>query len=154
MNDPSYVPFKKTLGTIMEGVHLFHVTPTPFPPAILSRAPTIEFCAFFDPAPTFLSNIEKFVGILEEKRGEGLVKGYYGGSYGGSVEGGLVKHSEVLEGKVADGDGGKVVVGFLGWESKEAHLAFRETELFKENIGLLRGNNRGAEVFHVKFTAV
>jgi hypothetical protein len=93
----------------------------------------------------------KFVSIIEQKGKEGLVDGFVGAAYGESIEEGVVKHSE--QGQEVEGTG-KVVVGFLGWESKEKHLAFREMELFKENIGLLRGNNRGAEVFHVKFTAV
>ena len=93
----------------------------------------------------------KFVSIIEQKGNEGLVDGFVGAAYGESIEEGVEKHSE--QGQEVEGTG-KVVVGFLGWESKEKHLAFREMELFKENIGLLRGNNRGAEVFHVKFTAV
>jgi hypothetical protein len=53
MDDPSYGPFKKTLGLIMEGVHLFHITPTPFPPTILSEvslAPFIPHCSFCLPS--------------------------------------------------------------------------------------------------------
>ena len=99
MNAPVYGPFKKTLGTIMEGVHLYHVTPTPFPPKVLGEAPCIEFAAFYSPGPTFLSSMEKFVGILVAN--EGKIEGFYGGSYGESVETGLVKHAEVLEGKSA-----------------------------------------------------
>jgi hypothetical protein len=133
----------------MEDVHLFHITPTPFPPAILSQAPVIEFCAFYCPEPSFLASMGKFVGILDGKKGE--IEGYYGASYGESVEEGVVKHAEQGTEGVQEG---KAVAAFIGWESKEAHLKFRETEIFKENIGLLRGNNRGAEVFHVKFTAV
>jgi hypothetical protein len=113
----------------------------------------IEFCAFYSPDASFLGNMSQFVSILEGDRKAGKIDGYYGGSYGESVEERVVKHAEILEGK-GEGETGKAVVGFLGWESKEKHLAFRETELFKENIGLLRGNNRGAEVFHVKFAAV
>jgi hypothetical protein len=54
MDDPSYGPFKKTLGLITEGVHLFHITPTPFPPTILSEvssAPSILHCSFCLPEP-------------------------------------------------------------------------------------------------------
>jgi hypothetical protein len=54
MDDPSYGSFKKTLGLIMEGVHLFHITPTPFPPTILSEvslAPSILHCSFCLPEP-------------------------------------------------------------------------------------------------------
>jgi hypothetical protein len=139
----------------MEGVHLFHISPLPFPPTILTTAPCIEFCAFFSPAPTFLSSMGKFLSIIEQKGKEGLIDGFVGAAYGESVEEGVVKYSEQGQGIEGTEQGkGKVVVGFIGWESKEKHLAFRETELFRENIGLIRGNNRGAEVFHVKFTAV
>ncbi|KAN0122132.1 hypothetical protein V8E51_000458 [Hyaloscypha variabilis] len=152
---PSYTPFKQLLGSIMTGVHLFHITPTPFPPSILRLAPVIEFAAFYSPDPIFLGNMGKFAGNLEEKRKEGLIDGFYGTAYGESVEDGVVKHAEQgEEQRVKEEKGGKVVVAFIGWESKEKHLAFRETETFKQNIGLLRGNNRGAELFHVKFVAV
>lgn len=153
MNDPSYGPFSKTLGSILDGVHLFHLTPTPFPPTVLSTAPVVEILSFFNQGPEFLSNMQKFVELAESKRQEGLVPGLYGGAYGESVEVGQIKHAEVLEGKEAGGEG-KAVVGWLGWESVEAHMAFRETDPFKESIGLLRGGKSGPEVFHVKFTAV
>lgn len=41
---------------------------------------------------------------------------------------------------------GKAVVLVIGWESKEAHLAFRETDTFKENIHFLRQGMGGAEM--------
>ncbi|KAF6797508.1 hypothetical protein CSOJ01_12986 [Colletotrichum sojae] len=34
---------------------------------------------------------------------------------------------------------GTVLMAFIGWPSVEAHMAFRQTELFRENIGLLKG---------------
>ena len=137
----------------MTGVHLFHITPTPFPPSILTRAPVIEFATFYSPDASFLGNMRKFTGNLEAKRKEGLIDGFFGSSYGESVEDGVVKHSE-QEDESAKEKSGKVVTALIGWESKDKHLAFRETEIFKESIGLLRGNNRGAELFHVKFVAV
>lgn len=42
----------------------------------------------------------------------------------------------------------------IGWTSKDAHMRFRETELFKKNIGLLREGVGSAEVYHVSFKAV
>ena len=40
-------------------------------------------------------------------------------------------------------DNGQAVTLFLGWESKEAHIKFRDTKLFEENIGLLREKHGG-----------
>ncbi len=65
----------------------------------------------------------------------------------------IVKHAEQGTAE-AKGKEGKAVTALLGWRSKEDHLKFRETELFKENIGLMREKTRGAELFHVPFTAV
>lgn len=45
---------------------------------------------------------------------------------------------------------------FVGWESLEAHLEFRSSDLFKENIPQLRGikGSKGASVVHVSPTTV
>jgi hypothetical protein len=134
----------------MTGVHLFHITPTPFPPRILSLAPVIEFATFYSIEPGFLSNKEKFSNILEKNKES--IDGYIGYSYGESVEE-IVKHAEQGTAE-AKGKEGKAVTALLGWRSKEDHLKFRETELFKENIGLMREKTRGAALFHVPFTAV
>jgi len=58
----------------------------------------------------------------------------------------VVKHAEQgVDGAKA----GKAAVLLIGWESKEAHLRFREKEVFKKHIYLLREKTTGAEVFHV-----
>lgn len=38
----------------------------------------------------------------------------------------------------------------VGWESKEAHMAYRETDEFKSSIGKLREQTVGVEMFHVQ----
>jgi hypothetical protein len=96
----------------------------------------------------------KFASILEKNRDEGKIDGYFGASGGVSVEE-VVKHSEVgTEEEGKEGVRRKAFTALLGWESKGHHMRFRETELFRENIGLIRVKNRGAEMFHVEFTAV
>jgi heme-degrading monooxygenase HmoA len=62
----------------------------------------------------------------------------------------IVRHNDVGKEGVKQGS---AVVGLLGWDSKEAHMAFRETELFKENVHLLREKNGGIELGHVPFKA-
>ena len=128
----------------MEDVHLHHMTQPDT--TLLARAPCMEVATFHDVEPGFLGNVEKIVAALEK----GKPKGYHGALYGEVMEK-IVRHKDVGKEGVKEGS---AVVAMLGWDSKEAHLAFRETELFKENIWLLREKTGGAEVGHVPFTAV
>ena len=41
---------------------------------------------------------------------------------------------------------GKAVVLCIGWESREKHMAFRETETFAKNIHFLREGVKGTEI--------
>ncbi|PVH89440.1 hypothetical protein DL98DRAFT_508503 [Cadophora sp. DSE1049] len=139
-NSPAYAPFKDSLSALMTAVHFHHVPFKPFPPTILTRAPVIEFATFLDTEPHFLSNVDKFMS------GIGTPEKCYGGAWGDSVEMDVGKHSD---GSVK----GKATVLLIGWESKEAHMKFRETEVFEKNIGHLREGMGGVEMFHVPFTA-
>lgn len=50
-----------------------------------------------------------------------------------------------------DGQKGALLTAMIGWPSVDAHMEFRETEVFKENVGLLR-NLKGMTkiaMFHV-----
>lgn len=117
----------------MDGVHLHHIAFSPFPPKILSSAPIIEFASFFDTTPELFSNVPKFLEAV------GIPDGCFGGAYGQSVESDVVKH--------ADGSAkGKAVVLCIGWESKDAHMRFRETDVFAKNIGLLSEGAGAAEM--------
>ncbi|KAK0104159.1 hypothetical protein ONS96_005253 [Cadophora gregata f. sp. sojae] len=124
----------------MAAVHFHHVPFKPFPPTILTRAPVIEFATFLDTKPHFLSNVGRFMS------GIGTPDQCYGSAWGDSVETDVGKHAD---GTVK----GKATVLLIGWESKEAHMKFRETETFEKNIGLLREGMGGTELFHVPFTA-
>ena len=124
-----------------------HANFTPHPPsAAVSRAPVTERLTLFFPADisevdkkTCDENFEKFLGILQEDAGTG----FKAASLGWIVED--MKH-EGIEGKA------KAITGVIGWESVEAHMAFREHPAFKDNAGLLRGGGvKGSEVHHVKF---
>jgi hypothetical protein len=152
MHSPSYTPFKSLLAEITTAIHLFHISPIPFPPSILGQAPCVEFATFFSAEPGFLQNMEKLISELTKNKES--VDGYFGSAYGESIEE-VVKWSEIgTEEEGKEGNKAKALTVLLGWESKEHHERFRETELFKENVSLLREKNRGAEIFHVKFTAV
>lgn len=40
---------------------------------------------------------------------------------------------------VEDGQKGNLLTLLIGWPSVQAHMKFRETEVFKENVGLITG---------------
>jgi len=145
INAPSYETFKETLGKLMEGVHLHHFQSNPHPPSIIGKVPCTEFATFFKCEESLVENIAKFAKILEEGKPDGFI----GVAYGKVVEK-AVKHKDIGQEGVEASD---AVVLLIGWESKEKHLAFRDTDLFKESVYLLREKNGGAEVFHVPFKA-
>lgn len=51
-----------------------------------------------------------------------------------------------------EGQTGSMLIALIGWPSIEAHMKFRETEAFKENVDLLRGMEGMVKLtmFHVK----
>ena len=139
MKSPKYGPFREQLSTLISTPpHLHHITTKPFPPTILDSAPVIEFATFYYIEPGFVSNVEKFVKIVEGLKGVGSL----GIAYGETIED-VKKHAD--QGK-EDVKEGKAVVLLIGWESKELHMKFRETDTFKENIHYLREKTGGAEV--------
>lgn len=130
----------KDLESVMDGApDLYHFTPTVGNQTAAFSAPVNEIVTFYLPLDdtTFGPNMEKFCDILL-KHGEGMV-GVVGGY---SVE--EVEH-EKLEGKK-----GKKFLGAIGWQSVEAHMAYRETDAFKDNIQLLRTGPVAIEMHHTK----
>jgi len=143
---PEYQTFKMSLSSIFDGVHLHHFIPTPSPPSsILNQAPVIEFVTFFQIHPDFPSAAEKWLKAI------GTPAGNFGYASGETVEE-VTKHADIVAGK--EDSKGKGFVFLIGWESVQAHMNFRETETFKSNIGLIRGNHGGPEMFHVAFKTV
>lgn len=136
----AYTPHLQRCATIMAGpVDIFHVD---FEPAgALStalKAPVTEIATFYcegEPGKDWKTNAAKAGEWLEK---EATAAGYLGGAYG-------ITHEEVEY----KGVKGKAAVIAIGWTSKEAHMNFRETQTFKENIGLLRGEAKAIEMHHV-----
>lgn len=50
-----------------------------------------------------------------------------------------------------EGQKGSVLAAFIGWTSIDAHMKFRDTEAFKDNVGLLRSMEGAVKLtmFHV-----
>lgn len=105
----------------------------------------IEYALFVKIHPEFPSSCQKFIeGVKVPDGGKGWASG-------GVVEEGVVKHGEFMEGNEGEGKEGKGFVLLGGWESVDAHMRFRETEVFKENVGYLRGNHGGVEMVSLFF---
>ncbi|KAF4996204.1 hypothetical protein FDECE_12546 [Fusarium decemcellulare] len=136
-----YVDFTKYMNK--------HITVNPFPPEDVldkTRSPVTEVLLAFFPPDYDVAARATATRRLEEFAGKALKNSpdWRGISYGWSVENDVpVKGDEEKT--------GAMLVAFIGWPSVEAHQKFRETEDFKENIGLLREMPRLVKLsaFHV-----
>ncbi|KAH7259526.1 uncharacterized protein BKA55DRAFT_562704 [Fusarium redolens] len=97
------------------------------------RSPVTEVLLAFFPADYDVASRATATRRLEEFTGVALKtsRDWRGISYGWSVENDVPIRGD--EGKT-----GSMLAAFIGWPSIEAHQKFRETDDFKENIGLLR----------------
>jgi len=139
IDSAEYKPFlEKLLGLLREPPSLCHFHPTQFPPTVVSRAPINEIAMFYKTDHSFLDNLKKFVSVFDGNK----IEGYVGYVYGPVIE--------EIEKSAGDGKG-KAVTLFIGWESKEAHMKFRETELFQKNVNLLREGVGAVEMHHTSF---
>lgn len=146
MATEAYQPFLKRFLTIAGGApSMLHVD---FEPAgsytKATSAPVTEVATFYfgsKEAPAdYLDGVRKFAEIFDDK--EITSAGFLGAALGLSHEDNLKSPKEGLEGRAA--------VLVIGWESVEAHMKVRETQLFKDNIHLLRNGVKDAEVHHVQ----
>lgn len=140
---PVYGPFGKHLMTIVDGpLTLYHANLTPHPAtaaALGTASPVTEVltCYFEKEDDGFESKVNRlFKAVSENAEG-----------FKGAAGGWVIEDVEYQEKK------GKAYLGVLGWESVEAHMKFRETQAFKDNIHLLREDPLGMDVHHTKFVA-
>ncbi|KAJ3037437.1 hypothetical protein HDV00_001676 [Rhizophlyctis rosea] len=109
-----------------------HVDFAPYPPTALLAPVTEILLAYFpsDISPetkaAATANWKQFVDNALHK-----CKDVTAVNYGWGVE-----NDFPIRG-VEDGQKGSVLVALIGWPSIDAHMEFRETEEFKQNIGLL-----------------
>lgn len=144
MATEAYQPFLNRFLTIAGGApSMLHVD---FEPAggytKATSAPVTEVATFYfgsKEAPAdYLEGARKFAEIFENEK----TAGFLGAALGLSHEDNLKSPKEGLEGRAA--------VLVIGWESVDAHMKVRETQLFKDNIHLLRNGVKDAEVHHVQ----
>ncbi|KAG7006239.1 hypothetical protein G7Y79_00015g038290 [Physcia stellaris] len=143
ISSPQYTPFSTKFGKILGSppqLHHAHLDPHPPAPATSStRAPVTECLTLYFPTTfdttSFDSHWPIFKKALEEK-----AEGFRAASAGWMVE--------ELE---LDGEKCKAWAGFLGWDSVEAHMKYRETEAFKGTIGGLREGTKAIKAYHAVF---
>ncbi|KAL9603856.1 MAG: hypothetical protein Q9219_000965 [cf. Caloplaca sp. 3 TL-2023] len=148
MGQSYYGPFVKHLLSAVDGkMVVFHAEFTPHPPtaAISSTsAPATEIVRHFFSADlsdsdksTFEENVQKFEKIVEK------AEGFKGFACGWIIE--EQEHPKV-EGKA------KLWQTCIGWQSVEAHMAFRESKDFLDNVDLMRPEfGKSITMHHVKF---
>lgn len=141
----AYGPFLQTFLSICDGEPLMFCHADFKPDASLSKvlsAPVTEFVVVYfegGPKDDYLQNVSKFAQAVDQAQPEG----YLGCSYGATYE-------ELQKEDVK----GKAVVISVGWQSVDHHMQYRETDSFKNNIGLLRGDAKKIQMSHVQFMQV
>ena len=141
---PAYGPFMELVGKLVAGEPtLYHTTMPPTAPLTgPATAPTTELASLYFELSyrqaDFDASWAEFARLCNEN-----AKGFHGCTGGWSIED--------VEREDIDGGKARVFLAALGWDSVEAHMAFRETPAFKEAIPLLRGKAKAIEVHHVKF---
>jgi len=150
MASPAYGTFGAAVSKLLAGApSLYHTTmPSNSPFAGSAAAPATELLLlYFDlsyPQAEFDANWAKFAQLCSEK-----ADGCHGCAGGWSIE--EVTHKGL--GKEGEEGKGRLFFAAIGWDSVEAHMAFRETPAFNEIIPLVVGGPKAFEVNHVKFQA-
>jgi len=139
---PQYASFAAHLHThvITAITSMTHVR-APFPagaPAALA-APATELLTLGYGAGVARADVEARVAQFAEALRE------HAAGFVALAGGWAVEESEV------GGEMGPVYEIAIGWESVEAHLAFRETHAFREALPLVVGLSRERRMHHVKF---
>ena len=124
----------------------YHFTPTPYPPVALSStvSTTVELLHVHFGNPSLSSKTHSTYTQKFKQFSDALVQhaaGYKGAAGGFTCEGDILNPSTNTR--------GQAFVAAVGWESVQAHMKYRETEAFKEDIKLLRGEEvKGMEMVH------
>jgi len=107
---------------------------TPFSTAAV--APIVEMLTMYFPSDVDQASVDTtLIGFIQTVVDN--AKGFVGYTTGWVAE--EVEH-EKIEGKA------KAYVVAIGWESLEAHMAYRETQTFKDDIVKLRAVAKGSAV--------
>lgn len=132
------------IRAIVDGAPVIvHVPFKPFPPAALTAPVTEVFNPYF---PSGFSDAEKQEAETALNKFVDVIRAHSPGNGFIAYSGGWVVEPMQHEGKEHT-----AFMAVLGWESTKAHMDFRETAPFKENIGLLRElkGRQGLDTYHI-----
>jgi len=139
----AYQPFVKHISTLLSGpAYLHHVHfRTPF--AAVASAPVTEMLTmYFKPTISYAQQEEAEKAVDElVAAAQRHASGFKGAASGWAVE--LIKHESLVN---EIHEKGMAFLVALGWESVDAHMAFRETKEFKRYIEPLRDIAQGMEM--------
>ncbi|KAI9760799.1 MAG: hypothetical protein M4579_001429 [Chaenotheca gracillima] len=155
MSSTDYDPFVKHLLSILDGdPQLHHAKLSPFPPTrTLSNSsnPVTEVVTFHFPASFSDSDAQDFdkawaqtLKAFQDNAGPGLT--------GSGVSGWIVEELEIPN--KTPTEKGKAFQLAFGWESVDAHMKFRETQAFKDNIERVREKVAGAWSCHASLKEI
>ena len=126
-------------------MQMYHANLSPDPSKVLdkTKSPATEILVMYFPLDYTQADKDKFDGDIRKlyKAVEDASKDYTASAGGWIIE----------ELPIPDSDEkGLAYAGFIGWSSVQAHLDFRSTQEFKDNIHLLRGakNLKKVHVVH------
>lgn len=111
-----------------------HFDGSPFPPSALKSPVTEVMLAFF---PSDISTDAK--AAARERVAQFAEKGLDKCADIQAVNFGWGVENDFPVRGGDEGQKGSMLVALIGWPSIEAHMKFRDTEAFKESVGLLRG---------------
>lgn len=137
-----YGPFFDRFKSLLDGEPLMFVHADFKPDGSLNKtfsAPVTEMAVFYfegGPPSDYLEGVEKLNKLFDEQKPEGFL----------SLSAGIT-YEEVEK----DGIKGKAAVLTIGWQSVDQHMAFRNTQMFKDNIHLLRSTSKKIQVNHIAF---
>jgi hypothetical protein len=119
---------------LTHGEYSKHASFTPFPPLAL-KAPTVEVMVAYFPSDISQGGMDAASARFQQFRDKALSK--CRDVRGVAVGWGVEDDFPIKGGK--DIENGTALFAVIGWESVDKHMAFRETEEFKENVSLLTG---------------
>ncbi|KAK7946316.1 uncharacterized protein PG986_010637 [Apiospora aurea] len=144
-----YAPFVASLAPLSTTAPApYHVAFEPPAKGVLDVAPAVEVLHLNFPADygaekqgVVLKKFGEFFAISEKAAGaQGMDL-----LVGSPAVGWAVEEREFKEEKA------RVLVVMIGWKSVEAHMQYRDTDAFRESIGMIRGLEamKGISVYHV-----
>lgn len=110
-----------------------HITLSPHPPSVLESPATEVMFAFF---PTDFSQTDKDAASAQFQ--QFVDKALKQCPDVTSVSSGWGVESDFPVRGGEEGQKGSLLTALIGWSSVDAHMRFRETDVFKDNVGLIR----------------